>query len=369
MKKTDRYDFLIVGAGLFGATVARRVRDAGKRAIVIDRRNCTGGNVRCERVEGIDVHLYGPHIFHTSERRVWEFVNRFVPFRRFVNSPIANFRGRLYNLPFNMNTFHAMWGVTTPEQARAEIERQRRESGIAGKPSNLEEQSISLVGRDIYETLVKGYTEKQWGRACSELPPGIIRRLPVRFTFDNDYFDDLYCGIPEGGYNALTDALLDGTEVVLGCDFFDRRAELEAIAAHTVYTGGIDRFYGYRFGHLEYRTLRFEHERIDCENFQGVAVMNFTDAETPYTRIVEHKHFSGAKTPHTVITREYPAAWTPGCEPYYPVNDARNDALYAKYRALADAEPRTTFGGRLAEYRYLDMHHVIAHALDIDIGV
>ena len=305
MTKPAKYDYLIVGAGLYGATVAYRIRQAGKRALVIDRRDHTGGNVRCENVGGIAVHRYGAHIFHTSNREVWDFVNRFATFNRFTNSPIANFKGRLYNLPFNMNTFHALWGVATPAQAREIIDRQRRESGI-GEPSNLEEQAISLVGRDIYETLVKGYTEKQWGRPCSELPPEIIRRLPVRFTFDNNYFDDLYQGIPVGGYNPLIDALLDGTEVRLGCDFFSHRDELEAISGHTIYTGEIDRYYGYRFGRLEYRSLRFESETLAQENFQGVAVMNFTDAETPYTRIIEHKHFAGARTPHTVITREYP---------------------------------------------------------------
>lgn len=366
MTKPAKYDYLIVGAGLYGATVAYRIRQAGKRALVIDRRDHTGGNVRCENVGGIDVHRYGAHIFHTSNREVWDFVNRFATFNRFTNSPIANFKGRLYNLPFNMNTFHALWGVVTPAQAREIIDRQRRESGI-GEPSNLEEQAISLVGRDIYETLVKGYTEKQWGRPCSELPPEIIRRLPVRFTFDNNYFDDLYQGIPVGGYNPLIDALLDGTEVRLGCDFFAHRDELEAISEHTIYTGEIDRYYDYRFGRLEYRSLRFESETLAQENFQGVAVMNFTDAETPYTRIIEHKHFAGARTPHTVITREYPQEWTPDREPYYPINDARNGAVYAKYKAAADADPRTTFGGRLAEYRYYDMHQVIERALKLEL--
>ncbi len=366
MTKPAKYDYLIVGAGLYGATVAYRIRQAGKRALVIDRRDHTGGNVRCENVGGIDVHRYGAHIFHTSNREVWDFVNRFATFNRFTNSPIANFKGRLYNLPFNMNTFHALWGIAPPAQAREIIDPQRLVSGI-GEPLNLEEQAFSLVGRDISETLVKGYTEKQWGRPCSELPPEIIRRLPVRFTFDNNYFDDLYQGIPAGGYNPLIDALLDGTEVRLGCDFFAHRDELEAISGHTIYTGEIDRYYGYRFGRLEYRSLRFESETLAQENFQGVAVMNFTDAETPYTRIIEHKHFAGARTPHTVITREYPQEWTPDREPYYPINDARNGAVYAKYRAAADADPRTTFGGRLAEYRYYDMHQVIERALKLEL--
>lgn len=361
-----KYEYLIVGAGLFGATAAYRLRQQGRRALVVDRRTHTGGNIRCENEDGINVHRYGAHIFHTSNRRVWEFVNSLVEFRSFINSPIANFHGRLYNLPFNMNTFHALWGVTTPGQARAEIERQRFEAGI-GEPSNLEEQAIALVGTDIYRTLVEGYTEKQWGRPCRELPPEIIRRLPVRFTFDNNYFNDTYQGIPAGGYNRLTDALLEGTEVRLGCDFIEHRAELEELSEKTLYTGEIDRFYDYRFGHLEYRSLRFESRRLEEENFQGVAVMNFTDRETPYTRIIEHKHFEGAKTPHTVITYEYPQAWTPGMEPYYPINDARNTAIYEKYRDAASHDGRTVFGGRLAEYRYYDMHQVIERALDIEL--
>lgn len=361
-----KYDYLIVGAGLFGATVAWRLHRMGRRVLVIDRRDHTGGNLRCEHMASIDVHRYGAHIFHTSNERVWKFVNSLVPFRPFVNSPIANYRGRLYNLPFNMNTFHALWGVTTPEQARAKIEEQRRECGVES-PQNLEEQALMLVGRDIYETLIKGYTEKQWGRPCRELPAEIIRRLPVRFTFDNNYFNDRWQGIPEGGYNPLFDTLLDGIEVRLGCDFFDNRTELEALSDKTIYTGEIDRYYDYRFGHLEYRSLRFETQTLPQENFQGVAVMNFTDSATPYTRIIEHKHFAGTISAETVITREYPQAWTVGKEPYYPINDIRNNAIYDRYRTLAECDERTLFGGRLAEYRYYDMDRVVERALDLEL--
>ena len=360
-----KYDYLVVGAGLFGAAFAQMAKEKGKRVLVIDKRSHIAGNIYTEDVGGIAVHRYGAHIFHTDDEEVWQYANRFATFNRFTNAPLAKYQDRLYHMPFNMNTFYAMWGVTKPNEAREIIERQRKE--ITGEPQNLEEQAISLVGRDIYETLVKDYTEKQWGRPCSELPPEIIRRLPVRFTFDNNYFDDLYQGIPVGGYNPLIDALLDGTEVRLGCDFFSHRDELEAISGHTIYTGEIDRYYGYRFGRLEYRSLRFESETLAQENFQGVAVMNFTDAETPYTRIIEHKHFAGARTPHTVITREYPQEWTPDREPYYPINDACNGAIYAKYKAAADADPRTTFGGRLAEYRYYDMHQVIERALKLEL--
>ena len=358
-----RYDYLVVGAGVFGAIVAWRLRRAGRRVLLIDKREHTGGNLRCERIEGIDVHRYGAHIFHTSNPRVWEFVNSLVPFRPFVNSPIANFEGRLYNLPFNMNTFYALWGVTTPEEARAKIDEQRSEYDIA-VPQNLEEQALKLVGRDIYERLIKGYTEKQWGRACRELPAEIIRRLPVRFNFDNNYFDDRWQGIPDGGYNALFDALLEGIDIRLGCDFFANRAELESMAERIVYTGEIDRYYDYCFGRLEYRSLRFETQTLHRENFQGVAVMNFTDSRTPYTRIIEHKHFAATQSPYTVITHEYPQPWGNGCEPYYPINDARNNAIYALYRAKAEQDERTIFGGRLAEYRYYDMHQVVERALE-----
>lgn len=360
------YDYLIVGAGLFGATVAWRLHRMGKQVLVIDKRDHTGGNLRCERIGEIDVHRYGAHIFHTSNADVWEFVNSLVPFRPFVNSPIANYCGRLFNLPFNMNTFYALWGVTTPEQARRKIEEQRRECGVEN-PQNLEEQALMLVGRDIYETLIKGYTEKQWGRPCRELPAEIIRRLPVRFAFDNNYFNDRWQGIPDGGYNPLFDALLAGVEVRLGCDFFDHRAELEALSDKTIYTGEIDRYYDYRFGLLEYRSLRFEVQTLPQENFQGVAVMNFTDVQTPYTRIIEHKHFAGTHSPHTVITYEYPQAWSDGYEPYYPINDMHNGAIYARYRALAEHDARTLFGGRLAEYRYYDMHQVVERALELNL--
>ena len=361
-----KYDYIIVGAGLYGATVAWRARQAGKRVLVIERRNHTGGNVHCTNNDGIAVHHYGAHIFHTSDRKIWEFVNSFVEFKPFINSPIANYHGRLFHLPFNMNTFCELWGEITPEEAQQRIAQQRTDSGIT-EPTNLEEQAISLVGRDIYEILIKGYTEKQWGRPCSELPASIIRRLPVRFTFDNNYFNDTYQGIPIDGYNTLIDKLLEGVEVRLGCDFIQHRSELEPLAEKIVYTGEIDRFFDYQFGPLEYRSLRFEHQRLEQENFQGVAVMNFTDSETPYTRTIEHKHFSGVERPHTVITREYPQQWQQGMEPYYPIADARNLALSAQYKEMADSLPNVIFGGRLAEYRYYDMHQVIAAALNVEI--
>lgn len=361
-----KYDYIIVGAGLYGATVAWRARQAGKRVLVIERRNHTGGNVHCTNNDGIAVHHYGAHIFHTSDRKIWEFVNSFVEFKPFINSPIANYHGRLFHLPFNMNTFCELWGEITPEEAQQRIAQQRTDSGIT-EPTNLEEQAISLVGRDIYEILIKGYTEKQWGRPCSELPASIIRRLPVRFTFDNNYFNDTYQGIPIDGYNTLIDKLLEGVEVRLGCDFIQHRSELEPLAEKIVYTGEIDRFFDYQFGPLEYRSLRFEHQRLEQEDFQGVAVMNFTDSETPYTRTIEHKHFSGVERPHTVITREYPQQWQQGMEPYYPIADARNLALYAQYKEMADSLPNVIFGGRLAEYRYYDMHQVIAAALNVEI--
>lgn len=361
-----RYDYIIVGAGLYGATVAWRALQAGKRVLVIDRRNHIGGNTYCEDVDGIAVHRYGAHIFHTSDRQLWEFANSFVEFRPFINSPIASYHGRHFHLPFNMHTFCELWGDITPEQAQERIAQQRAESGIT-EPRNLEEQAISLVGRDIYEILIKGYTEKQWGRPCTELPPSIIRRLPVRFTFDNNYFNDTYQGIPTKGYNALIEGLLQGAEIRLGCDFFDHREEFESMADKIVYTGEIDRFFDYRFGALEYRSLRFDHERIETPDFQGVAVMNFTDSETPYTRIIEHKHFADTQTSHTVITREYPTTWQQDMEPYYPIADERNLTLYAKYKELAEATPNVIFGGRLAQYRYYDMHQVIAAALSVSL--
>ena len=366
------YDYLIVGSGLFGAVAAYRLHAAGKRCLVIDKRPHIGGNVYTENIRGINVHLYGAHIFHTSDRRVWEFVNSFVEFNRYTNSPVANYCGRLYNLPFNMNTFYQMWGVMTPAAAQAKIEEQRAESlaalrrqGIA-EPRNLEEQALLLIGKDIYHTLVKAYTEKQWGRLATELPAFIIKRLPVRFTFDNNYFNDTWQGIPIGGYTALVEKLLAGVEVRLGVDYFDARAELEAVTDRIIYTGEIDRYFDYCFGHLEYRTVRFETELLEgVANYQGNAVVNYTDSDTLYTRIIEHKHFEFGTQPDTVISREYSTEWHPGDEPYYPVNDTRNSELYAKYRELAEQQERTIFGGRLAEYRYYDMHHVIANALTL----
>ena len=356
------YDYLIVGAGLFGAVFAREMTDAGKRCLVIDRRDHVAGNACTETVEGIAVHRYGAHIFHTNDDTVWNYVNRFARFNRFTNSPIANYKGELYNLPFNMNTFHQMWGVTTPAQARAEIRRQQEASG--GEPQNLEEQAIRLVGRDIYEKLIKGYTQKQWGRPCTELPSFIIRRLPVRFTYDNNYFNAYHQGIPEDGYTALVERMLEDIPVHLHTDFLPRREELSALAERVLYTGPIDAYFDYRLGALEYRSLRFETELLDTDNYQGNAVVNYTDAETPYTRIIEHKHFVYGTQPKTVITREYSAEWRPGDEPYYPVNDGKNAALYRAYRELAQREQRVIFGGRLGEYRYYDMDQVVRAALD-----
>ena len=363
-----RYDYLIVGAGLYGAVFAQQAKEQGKSALVIDRRPHIAGNVYTETVEGIHVHKFGAHIFHTNDRTVWEYVNRFAEFNRFTNSPVANYRGELYSLPFNMYTFNRMWGVVTPEEAAAEIERQRRDAGIS-EPRNLEEQAISLVGTDIYEKHVKGYTEKQWGRPCTELPAFIIKRLPVRLTFDNNYFNALYQGIPIGGYTRMVENMLDGVEVRLGVDYLEDREALDALAAVTVYTGPIDAFFGFVYGPLEYRSVRFETELLDQPNFQGNAAVNYTDRETPWTRIIEHKWFQfgkdddGNELSKTVISREFSSEWKPGDEPYYPVNDAKNAALYAKYRALADRESRILFGGRLGEYKYYDMDQVIAAAL------
>ena len=371
------FDYLIVGAGLFGATFAHLARKNGHKCLVIDRRPHTGGNIHCDNICGINVHTYGAHIFHTSDRELWRFVNRLVPFNRFTNSPIAVAAdGKMYNLPFNMNTFSQLWGVRTPDEARAVIDEQCREAvermkaeGIT-EPRNLEEQALSLVGRDIYELLIREYTEKQWGRPCSQMPPFILRRLPVRMTYDNNYFFDSYQGIPFGGYNRLTDALLEGVEVRTGTDFFDSPEEWRAKARTTVFTGAIDEFYGYRFGRLEYRTVRFETSVLDTPNFQGNAVMNFPSKDVPYTRIIEHKHFEmfGDEVydnPRTVISKEFSTEWREGKEPFYPVNDERNAALYARYKELADAEPDVIFGGRLAEYRYYDMAPVIRKALDL----
>lgn len=355
------FEYLIVGSGLFGAVFAHEAKRTGKSVLVLERRDHVGGNVYCEEREGINIHKYGAHIFHTSYEDVWAYVNQFVTFNNFINSPVANYQGHLYNLPFNMNTFRELWDIVTPAQAKAIIAEQRKV--IKGEPQNLEEQAISLVGTDIYTKLIKGYTEKQWGRSCTELPAFIIKRLPVRYTFDNNYFNDRYQGIPVGGYNKLIEALLDGIEVRTGVDFLKDRASYQAMAKKIVYTGSIDEYFGYKLGQLEYRGLRFETERLEEENHQGVAVVNYTEFEIPYTRIIEHKHFEFGTQPVTYITREYPADWHRGEEAYYPVNNDHNQQLYQKYVALAKQEPNTIFGGRLAEYKYYDMDDVIEAAL------
>lgn len=359
--KQKSYDYIIVGAGLFGGVFAYQAAKHGKKCLVLEKRNHLGGNIYNEQIEGINVHTYGAHIFHTSDKKVWQFVNSLAEFNRYTNSPIANYRGEIYNMPFNMNTFSKMWGVATPEEAKKKIEEQR--AGIQGEPKNLEEQAISLVGRDIYEKLVKGYTQKQWGRECKDLPSFIIKRLPVRYTYDNNYFNDPYQGIPIGGYNVIIDKLFAGCDVELGCDYLSNRERYDAMGATIVYTGMIDAYYGYRFGQLEYRSLRFETEVKDTDNYQGVAVVNYTSSDEPYTRIIEHKHFEFGTQPKTVITREYPVDWKPGMEPYYPVNDEKNQAIYQQYETLAAAEKNVIFGGRLAEYKYYDMDKVIASAL------
>ena len=358
----SQYDYLIVGAGLYGAVCAREAVKAGKKVLVIDKRPHIAGNVHTEEVEGINVHVYGAHIFHTNDRTVWDYVNQFAEFNRFTNSPVANYKGELYSLPFNMYTFNKMWGVVTPAEAAAKIEEQKREAGIT-EPKNLEEQAISLVGTDIYEKLVKGYTEKQWGRDCRDLPAFIIKRLPVRLTFDNNYFNALYQGIPMGGYTKMVENMLSGIEVRLNVDYFEHREELDALADRVIYTGPIDAYFGYKLGNLEYRSVRFETEVLDIPNFQGNAAVNYTDRETPWTRIIEHKWFEFGTQPKTVISREYSSEWKPGDEPYYPVNDERNGALYQEYKKLADAEEKVIFGGRLGEYKYYDMDAVIASAL------
>ena len=358
----SHYDYLIVGAGLYGAVCAREAAKAGKKVLVIDKRPHIAGNVHTEQIEGIHVHVYGAHIFHTNNRAVWDYVNQFAEFNRFTNSPVANYKGELYSLPFNMYTFSKMWGVVTPEEAAAKIEEQRREAGIT-EPKNLEEQAISLVGTDIYEKLIKGYTEKQWGRDCRDLPAFIIKRLPVRLTFDNNYFNALYQGIPMGGYTKMVENMLSGIEVRLNVDYFEHRDELDALADKVIYTGPIDAYFGYKLGALQYRSVRFETEVLDKPNFQGNAAVNYTDRETPFTRIIEHKWFEFGDQPKTVISREYSSEWKPGDEPYYPVNDERNGALYQQYKALADAEEKVIFGGRLGEYKYYDMDAVIASAL------
>lgn len=372
------YDYLIVGSGLFGATFAYRAQQAGKKCLVIDKRPHLGGNVYCEKIEGINVHKYGAHIFHTSNKKVWNFVNSIVEFNRYTNSPVANYQGKLYNLPFNMNTFYQMWGVVTPQQAKEKIEEQRanaveamKKAGIK-EPRNLEEQAISLIGTDIYEALIKGYTEKQWGRKCTDLPAFIIKRLPVRFVYDNNYFNDKYQGIPIGGYNKLIEGLLEGVEVKTNTDFFENRSYWESIAEKIVFTGKIDEFYDYQFGKLEYRTVKFEEEIHDCSNYQGNAVVNYTEKEIPYTRIIEHKHFEMFGTeveecPKTVISKEYSTEWKDGMEPYYPVNDEKNSTLYNQYKELANKEQNVIFGGRLAEYKYYDMAPIIEKVLNITL--
>ncbi|TCC94573.1 UDP-galactopyranose mutase [Pedobacter frigiditerrae] len=356
------YDYLIVGSGLFGATFAHQMTKAGKKCLVIDKREHIGGNVFCKEIEGINIHWYGPHIFHTNDKEIWDFVNSFVEFNRFTYSPVANYKDTMYSLPFNMNTFYQLWGAKTPEEAKLIIKTQV-ENNLVKKPKNLEEQALNLVGTDIYTKLIKGYTEKQWGRKATELPAFIIKRLPIRFTFDNNYFNDKYQGIPMGGYNKLIEGLLEGIEVKLETDFFLEKKELMKLAPKLVYTGKLDEYFDYSLGHLQYRSLNFEHQILDAENYQGTAAVNYTDSETPYTRIVEHKHFEFGKQAKTVITKEYPLEWTPQNEPYYPINDTSNEDLANKYKKLKELEPNVIFGGRLAEYKYYDMHQVIGAAL------
>ena len=361
------YDYLVVGAGLYGAVFAHEAKKCGKKVLVIDKRSNVGGNIYTDKIEGINVHKYGAHIFHTNDKKVWDYIIQFAEFNRFTNSPVANYKGELYSLPFNMYTFNKIWGVITPDDAQQKIEEQKKE--IVGEPQNLEEQAISLVGRDVYQKLVKGYTEKQWGRDCKELPPFIIKRLPVRLTFDNNYFNALYQGIPIGGYTKLVENLLEGIEVRLNTDYLEKRGELDTLADRIVYTGSIDAYFDYKLGTLEYRSVRFENEILEKNNFQGNAVVNYTDRETPWTRIIEHKWFefgkdeNGKELPKTIISREYSSEWKPGDEPYYPVNDEKNEKLYKEYKKLADTEKKVVFGGRLGEYKYYDMDQVIASAL------
>ena len=369
-----KYDYLVVGSGLFGAIFANEAKKRGKKCLVIDKRPHVGGNIYTENVDGINVHKYGAHIFHTSNKEVWQYINQFAEFNRYTNSPVARYKNELYNMPFNMNTFNKLWGVVTPEQAKAKIEEEKKEAGIT-EPQNLEEQAISLVGKTIYEKLVKGYTEKQWGKRATELPSFIIKRLPVRFIYDNNYFNDVYQGIPIGGYTQIIEKMLDGIEVRLNCDFFDNREELENVAEKIVFTGPIDKYYNYQFGELEYRSLRFETEELEEENYQGNAVVNYTEYEVPYTRIIEHKHFEygsslgkvaeGETAKKTIITREYPDKWVQGKEPYYTMNDEKNTKLYAQYKELADKDNKVIFGGRLGQYKYFDMDKVIIEALKI----
>lgn len=358
-----KYDYLIVGAGLYGAVMAHELTQMGKSCLVIDRRDHIAGNIYCEKIEDINVHKYGAHIFHTSNKDVWEYINQFAEFNNYINSPIAVYKDELYNLPFNMNTFSKMWGIRTPQEAKDMIEKQVKESGIT-EPKNLEEQALSLGGRDVYEKLIKGYTEKQWGRDCKDLPAFIIRRLPFRFTYDNNYFNDRYQGIPIGGYTAIAEKMLEGCDVKTGVDFFELRKEEPDIAEKIIFTGMIDEYFDYKFGALEYRSVRFETEVLDCDNYQGNAVVNYTEREVPYTRIIEHKHFEFGKQPKTVISREYSSEWNVGMEPYYPVNDEKNNALFARYRELADQEENVIFGGRLGNYKYYDMDKVIEAALE-----
>ena len=358
------YDYLVVGAGPFGATFAYEANKKGKKVLVIDKRNHVGGNMYCENIENINVHKYGAHIFHTSNKKVWDYVNQFCTFNNYINSPIANYKGEIYNLPFNMNTFNKLWGVITPNEAKAKIADQIQKSGIT-EPKNLEEQAISLVGKDIYEKLIKGYTEKQWGRSASELPAFIIKRLPVRYTYDNNYFNDRYQGIPEGGYNVIFDKLLKGIDVELNVDFFEKKEELLEKANKVVFTGMIDQYFDYKYGVLEYRSLKFENEILDTENYQGNAVVNYNEKEIPFTRIIEHKHFEFGTQSKTVITREYPTEWKQGDEPYYPVNNKKNAKIFEKYKELAKQEKNVIFGGRLANYKYYDMHHVFEVVLEV----
>ena len=367
-----KYDYLVVGSGLFGAIFANEANKKGKKCLVIDKRPNVGGNIYTENIDGINVHKYGAHIFHTSNKKIWEYINQFAEFNRYTNSPVARYKNELYNMPFNMNTFNKLWGVVTPEQAKAKIEEEKKEAGIK-EPKNLEEQAISLVGKTIYEKLVKGYTEKQWGKRATELPSFIIKRLPVRFIYDNNYFNDIYQGIPMGGYTPIIEKMLEGIEVRLNCDFFENREELEKIADKIIFTGPIDKYYNYQFGELEYRSLRFETEELEEENYQGNAVVNYTEYEIPYTRIIEHKHFEygsslgkiaeGETARKTIITREYPDKWVQGKEPYYTMNDEKNTKLYEKYKELADKDKKVIFGGRLGQYKYFDMDKVIAEAL------
>lgn len=357
-----KYDYILVGSGLYSGVFAWFAKQKGKKCLVLEKRDHIGGNVYCENTEGIHVHKYGAHIFHTSNKEVWQFVNSLAEFNRYTNSPVANYKGEMYNMPFNMNTFSKMWNISTPAEAKKIIEEQKKE--ITGEPKNLEEQAISLVGREIYEKLVKGYTEKQWGRDCTALPAFIIKRLPVRYTYDNNYFNDLYQGIPIGGYNVIIDRLFEGCDIETGVDYLEKKEYYDGLGEKIVYTGTIDAYYKYQFGKLEYRSLRFESEILDEENHQGVAVVNYTDRQTPYTRIIEHKHFEFGTQPKTVITREYPVTWEEGMEPYYPVNDEKNQELYQKYAKLAEKEENVIFGGRLGEYKYYDMDKVIASAME-----